>query len=116
LSSPPSAVDTPSGSSLQPDLLSCVLFNARSLNNKLQELNSLLLSEQFDVLCITESWLHVSTDDSTILNGSNYSLYRADRFVSQRGGGICVLLNNRKVKGISIPLPSAVLTPRVVCS
>jgi hypothetical protein len=73
----------------------------------LQELNSLLLSEQFDVLCITESWLHVSTGDSTILNGSNYSLYRADRFVSQRGGGICVLLNSRKVKGISIPLPSA---------
>jgi hypothetical protein len=76
--------------------LSCVLFNARSLNSKLQELNSLFHSEQFDILCITESWLHVSVDDSIILNGGNYSLYRADRFVSQRGGGICVLLNNRR--------------------
>ena len=86
--------------------MSCVLFNARSLNSKLQELNSLLHSEQFDILCITESWLHVSVDDSIILNGNNYSLYRADRFVSQRGGGVCVLLNNRRVKGIAVPLPS----------
>ena len=72
----------------------------------MQELNSLLHSEQFDILCITESWLHVSVDDSIILNGNNYSLYRADRFVSQRGGGVCVLLNNRRVKGIAVPLPS----------
>jgi hypothetical protein len=83
--------------------LSCVLFNARSLNRKLE---SLLHSEQFDILCITESWLHVSIDDSIILDGSNYSLYRADRFVSQRRGGVCVLLNNRRVKGIAVPMPS----------
>jgi hypothetical protein len=86
--------------------LSCVLFNARSLNRKLQELNSLLHSEQFDISCITESWLHVSIDDSIILNGSNYSLYRDDRFASQRGGGVCVLLNSRRVNGIAILLPS----------
>jgi hypothetical protein len=106
LSSLPSVVDTPSGSSLQPDLLSCVLFNARSLNRKLQERNSLLHSEQFDILCIIESWLHVSIDDIIILNGSNYSLHCADQFVSQRGGGVCVLLNNRRIKGIAIPLLS----------
>jgi hypothetical protein len=55
---------------------------------------------------MTESWLHVSIDDNIIPNGSNYSLYRADCFASQRGGGVCVLLNNGKVKGITIPLPS----------
>jgi hypothetical protein len=53
---------------IRPDL-SCLLFNACSLNRKLQELNSLRHSEQLDILCITKSWLHVSIDDSIILNG-----------------------------------------------
>jgi hypothetical protein len=88
-------------------LMDFLLFNARSLNNKFRssaycfKVNSLTF-----YICITESWLHASTVDGTKLHGGNYSLYRADRSLSQRGGGVCILLNNSIVKAIDIPLPS----------
>ena len=76
----------------------------RSLNNKLPELSSLLPSSQFNVLCITEAWLHPSTADSVLLDGTNYSIFRADRSISHYGG-VCILINNNRVKATDVPLP-----------
>jgi len=39
-------------------MLKCVLFNARSLGNKLLELHHLLYTTDYDVLLITEFWLN----------------------------------------------------------
>jgi hypothetical protein len=80
--------------SQQPILLSFVLFSARSLNNKLPELGSLFHSNQFDVLCITETWLHSSTAVCALVNGGNYSIYRSDRTISQCGVGVYIVTNS----------------------
>jgi exonuclease III len=82
------------------------VFNARSLNNKLPDLHYLLRSQEFDVLCVTETWLHESVLNSTILDGSPYSLFRSDRQTGHGGGGVCIFTNNNTTKVICIPVPS----------
>jgi hypothetical protein len=57
------------------------------------------------VLCITETWLHSVIADCTLQNDSNYSIFRSDRTTSQRGGGVCIVTNNSRVKAITVPLP-----------
>jgi exonuclease III len=81
------------------------VFNARSLNNKLPDLHYLLRSQEFDVLCVTETWLHESVLNSTILDGSPYSLFRSDRQTGHGGGGVCIFTNNNTTKVISISVP-----------
>jgi hypothetical protein len=87
-------------------LLSVVLFNARSLNNKLPDLQYLLSTYKYDVLCITESWLSPLTTNDVILGGCSYTLFRTDRTAPHRGGGVCVLINNSSAKAVAIPIPS----------
>ena len=45
------------------DFLSFVLFNARSLNNKLCDLQYVLRKDKPHVVCITETWLQSDTPD-----------------------------------------------------
>ena len=48
--------------------LSCtILFNARSISNKLPELHALLSSMKYDIVFITESWLNPNIPDSVVL-------------------------------------------------
>jgi hypothetical protein len=72
--------------------LKCIVFNARSLNAKLQEFWFLLLSGEFDVVLVTESWLSESLPDSLVLGGSPYRLARRDRGVL--GGGILAAIKS----------------------
>ena len=39
-------------------MIKCKLFNARSLYNKIDLLSVLLLPNDFDLIFVTESWLH----------------------------------------------------------
>jgi exonuclease III len=82
------------------------VFNARSLNNKLPDLHYPLRSQEFDVLCVTETWLHESVLNSIILDGSPYSLFRSDRQTGHGGGGVCIFTNNNTTKVICIPVAS----------
>ena len=66
------------------------MFNARSICNKLAELNHLILSETFDIVFIVESWLSPSIPDSLLVNGAPYNVFRKDR-LSSHGGGLCIL-------------------------
>ena len=66
------------------------MFNARSVCNKLAELNHLILSETFDIVFIVESWLSPSIPDSLLVNGAPYNVFRKDR-LSSHGGGLCIL-------------------------
>ena len=43
--------------------LRCILLNARSLRNKVLELQALLLEDYFPVIAITETWLDSSFMD-----------------------------------------------------
>ena len=55
------------------------LFNARSLYNKIDLLSVLLLPNDFDLIFVTESWLHSSVPDGLLLSNSAYTVYRKDR-------------------------------------
>ena len=68
------------------------MFNARSLYNKIDLLSVLLLPNDFDLIFVTESWLHSSVPDGLLLSNSAYTVYRKDR---QDGyGGIAVFVKN----------------------
>ena len=66
-----------------------LLFNARSLLNKLSALFFLLSVNQFDLIFVTETWLKPCYTNSFITNSSGYDLIRFDRLV-ERGGGVAV--------------------------
>ena len=57
--------------------------------NKLQKFQSFIYSKNFDLFCVTESWLHESIHDNEILP-SDYT--RNDR--GERGGGVLVAIKN----------------------
>ena len=68
---------------------SIVHYNIQSLSNKVDLIESEL--RNFDVICLTETWLDRRIpDDSIKLNGFN--LYRRDR-ADDNHGGICVYVN-----------------------
>jgi exonuclease III len=85
--------------------LSFLLFNARSLNNKMPELHYLLQSYEVDVLCVTETWLHTAIANCTILNGCSYSIFRTDRPTLRYGGGVCIITKNSTTRSVSVALP-----------
>jgi len=66
------------------------MFNARSLCNKLPELQHVLYSNNFGIVCVTESWLHTDIPDSLLDPEHKYNTYRHDR--SSRGGGVCIFV------------------------
>lgn len=75
--------------------LSCLYLNARSIVNKHKELEMYVLEENFDIVCITETWLNSSILDSE-MSISGYTLHRKDRnnVNKLRGGGVALYVHN----------------------
>lgn len=72
------------------------LWNARSIKNKTTSITDFIISNNIDILAITETWMSGNErDDHTIadLNTSlpNFQIYHISR-TSSKGGGICVIL------------------------
>ena len=72
-------------------------FNARSINNKIEDLHGLLegklfSNKTFDIIAISETWLNDSHPNSLLTNAMHYNVYRKDR--SNRGGGVCLMVND----------------------
>ena len=81
----PNIESTPTTQHFIRNNLNCVLLNARSLGNKLFDLQVLVTSECLDILCITETWLDNSIHDGEILP-VDYQNLRNDR--NRNGGGV----------------------------
>lgn len=71
-----------------------VSYNIRSLINKLPQLEVLLHETKLDALCINESWLSSDVENDRI-RISDYKIYRLDRKVKKRGGGLCAYIAGR---------------------
>ena len=71
--------------------LSLLLWNARSLNNQINNFQSYIYSENYEIIAITETWLQNSTYSNEILP-SGYMLLRKDR--DSRGGGVMLALRD----------------------
>ena len=66
-------------------------LNARSIPPKMDKIRFLINKTQVGALCISETWLDPSINDSAI-EEDNYSLIRKDR--NRNGGGVCVLIRS----------------------
>ena len=79
------------------------MFNARSICNKLPDLQLLIDCDCYDIVAITESWLNArSCITNSMLDVSNrYSIFRSDR--DSLGGGVCLLVS-KKLKCINVPV------------
>ena len=77
-------------------------LNARSLNKNIIELKAILELTEFDVICISESWLRSRTPkDRFMIEG--YKIFRSDR-KNKRGGGACIYVREEfDCKRIKIP-------------
>ena len=64
------------------------LQNIRSLFNKLNFINNLLIMDNTDLLFLTETWLHTNITNSMI-NINNFDILRSDR-LDKRGGGVAL--------------------------
>ena len=70
----------------------CLAFNARSLHNKVLDLQALLLVDFFDVVTITETWLDSNFGDHELLM-AGFNIFCRDRHI-QRGSGVLLAVRN----------------------
>lgn len=77
-----------------PKGLSFVNLNIRSLLPKYEQIECLLSSEVIGVLSLSETWLssNIPTDRIRV---PEYKIYRLDRVMRKRGGGICVYVHKK---------------------
>lgn len=77
------------------DSLTCFYFNARSIMNKIDELELYLTQEKPDIVGITETWTYEDVQDSEICM-EGYTLLRKDRVIGDkiRGGGVALYIKN----------------------
>ena len=78
-------------SNLSNTAITCCYLNIRSIVNKLSLFQSYIYSSDFDVICLTETWLSESVFDQEILP-TNYNIYRKDR--PSRGGGVLIAIKS----------------------
>ena len=83
-----------------------MLSNARSLTNKVNELEVLKESYRADLIFVTETWLADTVPDE-IVNVSGLNIVRRDRLCG-RGGGVAIYVNH------DIPLKLEVTIARKV--
>ena len=69
-----------------------IYFNARSIRNKLTDLDILLKTGRYEIVFITETWLQTTDLSSTIVDSQNYTITRTDR--STHAGGVAAIYNN----------------------
>ncbi len=70
-----------------------LLANCCSLLPKFNELTLLLPATQPSVICVTETWLTPSVSEPEVtLDG--YTLFRSDRAVPRRGGGVALYVKS----------------------
>ncbi len=69
-----------------------VLINARSIRKKFRELQALVKVKSWDIIGITETWIH-SQDRDFIgeFNIKGYCLFNKDR-INKEGGGVLLYI------------------------
>jgi hypothetical protein len=78
----------------KPNNVKCGILNARSINNKTEEVVDFILDNKLDVLCVTETWLQANdsfTAKSVTPNG--FSIISNPR-QNRRGGGVATIVTN----------------------
>ena len=74
-------------------LFKCLFFNARSLCNKIGELNDLIHTSTPSIIGICETWLNDAVSTAMLDPNNHYSVFRNDR--TTRGGIVCLFIDNK---------------------
>ena len=69
----------------------CLYFNARSLTNKITELQTLVTD--VDLFAVTETWLKPEIANCELLPGNEFTIHRCDR-TERTGGGTFLAVRN----------------------
>ena len=89
------------GPALTHSNVSLYYMNARSIaDNKLTQFNTVFAdNSDFDVICLSETWLHAGVFDGEILDDSQFCVHRRDRSQLgskfKRGGGVLTAVSTR---------------------
>ena len=70
-----------------------LVLNARSIRNKVFDLQALLLTDCVDIIALTETWLDDNFLDSE-LHLNDYNIFRKDRS-NRRGGGVLLAIKDQ---------------------
>lgn len=73
-------------------MLRLVNINARSIKNKTELLEVLLMHHDPHITVVTETWLHSEVSDEDVFP-SAYTVFRGDRVT--RGRGVAVLIRDQ---------------------
>lgn len=92
----------------------CCVFNARSIVNKLCELHYVLYSENYDIVCITETWLHSNKNSGLLDPRQQYHITRKDRSGSQHGGGVAIFVK-RDISLIDVAIDDEFTSLELLC-
>ena len=71
--------------------LQVTYINARSVNNKLDDINEHIKDQNADICCISETWIKAGKEEIATLGAltpEGYQLFHVPR-VGKRGGGVC---------------------------
>jgi len=88
----PYTVDSHVSPHIKSHSLNTFSTNPRSIVNRLHELQSVVYSKSYDIICLTETWLSDTIYDSEILP-YNYTIFCKDR--QSHGGSVLVAVDNR---------------------
>ncbi len=86
--------DRPSKITEKISKLSCFYTNARSLNNKLDEFNTVVSQLNPDIIGITETWATSNNFNEEFNVNNNYKVFRHDRPIGKKGGGVMLLVKD----------------------
>ena len=81
--------------------VSLLYFNARSLANKFDIFKALLKTQNYDIIFISETWLKSWHATSSIIDTSNFTMYRTDRN-DKRGGGVGIVVKKHLAPFINL--------------
>ena len=90
--------------------INCCYLNIRSLVNKLSLFQSYIYSSDYDIICLTETWLTDLIFDQEILPTS-YNIYRKDR--PSRGGGVLIAIKDT-IPALVIPSNLSSHAPEII--
>ncbi len=85
-----------------PPLLSILLANVQSLENKMDDLRARISFQRYirdcNILCLTETWLTPTVPDTAVMPSDNFSVLRMDRTAEAgktKDGGVNFMINKK---------------------
>ncbi|EFO94670.1 hypothetical protein CRE_07824 [Caenorhabditis remanei] len=97
-------------STKQVKFLSVGYANCFSVKNKLAQLELVTITNNFDIVCFTETKLDNTFPDSLLSLSNNFSVVRKDR--NKHGGGVAILIS-KSIRFLPIEIPSSLLSSEI---